>query len=90
MRYQEAFDIYRTYTGLTQSELNYRHVQLTEAHKKIQEAIDKATPKPVKYTNTGVNYCPECESSTLHNSCGNNMNFCGKCGQALKWSNVND
>lgn len=42
MRYQEAFDIYRTYTGLAQSELNYRHVQLTEAHKKIQEAVEKA------------------------------------------------
>lgn len=42
MKYQEAFDIYRTYTGLAQSELNYRHVQLTEAYDKIQEAIDKA------------------------------------------------
>ncbi|WP_270324919.1 hypothetical protein [[Eubacterium] hominis] len=57
---------------------------------KLQELVDKATPKKIEIWN-GQYSCPNCKTLFFPNttSIGLPKNFCDKCGQPLDWSDNN-
>ena len=96
-KYQEALDkvleiaTYGEVMNETYNSLFHSNV------KKIQELVDKATPKkPIKLTyklslDDGWNYeCPRCECAVGINTKAidytQEEGFCQTCGQALDWS----
>lgn len=62
---------------------------------KMQEAITmldrleaRTTPKS-PYPDYNIMACPHCGSGEyLHNHDGNQMPFCGQCGQAIDWEEI--
>lgn len=59
-------------------------------HKKEYDAltyvIEKQTPKK---PNEGL-FCPNCNGIDLWDSWGDELNYCGDCGQKLDWSESGD
>ena len=55
------------------------------------EVLEKQVPKKPIYTNKGtVTRCPVCEA--IHFRCISSVevDYCGRCGQAIDWSDKND
>lgn len=58
-----------------------------EACRMGRSAILRSIPEsPYPDGDTSILACPRCGSGEyLHNQDGNEMPFCGQCGQAIKW-----
>ena len=55
--------------------------------KAIVEALEKQTAKKLRIDDEHWLCCPNCdETFYLHNKFDKRQSFCGKCGQALDWS----
>ena len=61
------------------------HIEKADAEK-ILALLKEHEPKPVElHTNaygTKFYFCPKCKRELFHTR---NLNFCEKCGQAVKW-----
>ena len=50
---------------------------------------DKETPTKLRIDDEGWLCCPRCDDTFyLHSHYNNRNRYCGRCGQALDWSNV--
>jgi len=50
---------------------------------------DKETPTKMRIDNNGWICCPRCDDTFfLLNQFSNRNRYCGRCGQALDWSNI--
>ena len=106
MRYKESLQnfIDDRIDTIDRSESDYIPYTTTDDIDVLKEAIDKAnrydelgTPKEVKIIDEPalyyIYYCPTCRETLMvdKNKHPKHLcNYCGSCGQALKWSNVND
>ena len=53
--------------------------------------IDKETPASLRIDNEGWLCCPRCDDTfSLFDHFGKRNHFCGKCGQALDWSDIHE
>ena len=64
--------------------------KVTEYAKKLDEALEKQTPKKVveKKTWVGDYICPTCNAVFMTDKeglFGSRTNYCGNCGQKLDW-----
>lgn len=70
----------------------YRVVQILE-HFKVQELVDKETPKKPKNVSeySSDEWCPNCHSFNIETrdeeGSWQKWDYCPDCGQALDWSN---
>lgn len=95
MKYEEAIGIL-TYQALVlerasgKSTLEHSRI---EALSKAVEAIEKQIPKKPLHMHKNY-YCPICKEDgwiLWDDAIPNDMdNYCGKCGQAIDWSDIND
>jgi tRNA(Ile2) C34 agmatinyltransferase TiaS len=71
-----------------ETQLQYRddHIAMYQAEiKRLEAMLKEHEPKPVEYTNaygTKFYFCPKCKRELFHTR---NLNFCERCGQAVKW-----
>ena len=92
MKYEEARDIL-TYQALVlgraSGKLTLEHSRI-EALNKAVEAIERQIPKKPLHMHKNY-YCPICKEDgwmLWDDAIPNDMdNYCGKCGQAIDWSN---
>ena len=61
------------------------------AQKKSIEALKKQIPKKLRIDDEHWLCCRNCdETFYLHNKFDKRNNFCGKCGQAIDWSDIDE
>ena len=65
-----------------EKELNYISNHSLGEYKALQELVERATPKKPTYNN---NCCSECNLLLNGTYEKEHMNFCPRCGQALKF-----
>lgn len=95
MKYEEAIGIL-TYQALVleraSGKLTLERSRI-EALSKAIEAIEKQIPKKPLHMHKNY-YCPVCKEDgwmLWDDAIPNDMdNYCGKCGQAIDWSDIND
>ena len=56
-----------------------------EAYNLLTDLVERDTPVKIVDTGIGGSYCKKCRKSKHYDSFGNRNNFCGGCGQKLKW-----
>ena len=95
MKYEEAIDIL-TYQALVLGRASSKSTlesSRIEALSKAVEAIEKQIPKKPLHMHKNY-YCPVCKEDgwmLWDDAVPNDMdNYCGKCGQAIDWSDIND
>ena len=95
MKYEEAIGIL-TYQALVLGRASGKptleRIRI-EALNKAVEAIEKQIPKKPLHMHKNY-YCPICKEDgwmLWDDAVPNDMdNYCGKCGQAIDWSDIND
>lgn len=95
MKYEEAIDIL-TYQALILGRASSKSTlerSRIEALSKAVEAIEKQIPKKPLHMHKNY-YCPVCKEDgwmLWDDAVPNDMdNYCGICGQAIDWSDIND
>ena len=95
MKYEEAIGIL-TYQALVLERASGKSTlerSRIEALSKAVEAIEKQIPKKPLHMHKNY-YCPICKEDgwiLWDDATPNDMdNYCGKCGQAIDWSDIND
>ena len=95
MKYEEAIGIL-TYQALVLERASSKSTlerSRIEALSKAVEAIEKQIPKKPLHMHKNY-YCPICKEDgwiLWDDAIPNDMdNYCGKCGQAIDWSDIND
>ena len=95
MKYEEAIGIL-TYQALVLERASGKSTlerSRIEALSKAVEAIEKQIPKKPLHMHKNY-YCPICKEDgwmLWDDAIPNDMdNYCGKCGQAIDWSDIND
>ena len=95
MKYEEAIGIL-TYQALVLERVSGKSTlerSRIEALSKAVEAIEKQIPKKPLHMHKNY-YCPICKEygwMLWDDAIPNDMdNYCGKCGQAIDWSDIND
>lgn len=56
----------------------------------LNDLVERDTPLKIVDTGIGGSYCKKCRKSKHYDSFGNRNNFCGGCGQRLKWSDSDE
>ena len=95
MKYEKAIDIL-TYQALVLGRASGKSTlerNRIEALNKAVEAIEKQIPKKPLHMHKNY-YCPVCKEDgwmLWDDAVPNDMdNYCGICGQAIDWSDIND
>ena len=95
MKYEEAIDIltYQAFVlGRASGKPTLEH-SLIEALNKAVEALERQIPKKPLHMHKNY-YCPVCKEDgwiLWDDAIPNDMdNYCGKCGQTIDWSDIND
>ena len=95
MKYEEAIGIL-TYQALVLERASGKSTlerSRIEALSKAVEAIEKQIPKKPLHMHKNY-YCPVCKEDgwiLWDDAIPNDMDkYCGKCGQAIDWSDIND
>ena len=95
MKYEEAIGIL-TYQALVLERTSGKPTlerSRIEALSKAVEAIERQIPKKPLHMHKNY-YCPICKEDgwiLWDDAIPNDMdNYCGKCGQAIDWSDIND
>lgn len=97
-KYQEALDRVKEVYIYLCDEFNLKKaaVKMNDDIEVLQELVDKATPKKVRYENAPkpsmayVYSCPNCGRMLGVNCKPTYINYCDECGIKLDWSDEND
>jgi NADH pyrophosphatase NudC (nudix superfamily) len=83
--YQDSLNEIRFYAIDTLVNAEFEQRALYRSADQLQELIDNQNPIGVLHTHPLKQFgvCPTCDANV---NIDKNTRFCGKCGQALKWS----